>query len=214
MDPKYKDVIVVNAGANIVLDADIHGKPTPDIQWLKEGKEMDKTLRIELRSTQKYKRETSRLSWTVVDSNIPTVNYKVTKLLPGDEYIFRVMAVNKYGIGEPLESEAIIARNPYKPPGAPSTPEASEITKDSITLSWNAPESNGGAEITGYHLEKRDKDGVRWTKCNRQKLTNLHFKVTGLSEGHFYEFRVSAENESGVGEFIWLWCDGRNKESY
>uniref|UniRef100_A0A8C1MXP5 Titin n=1 Tax=Cyprinus carpio TaxID=7962 RepID=A0A8C1MXP5_CYPCA len=147
------------------------------------------------------KRETSRLSWTVVDSNISTVNYNVTKLLPGDEYIFRVMAVNKYGIGEPLESEAIIARNPYKPPSVPSTPEANEITKDSITLSWNAPESNGGAEITGYHLEKRDKDGVRWTKCNRQKLANLHFKVTGLSEGHFYEFRVSAENEAGVGEF-------------
>ncbi len=278
MDPKYKDVIVVNAGDNIVLDADIHGKPTPDIQWLKEGKEMDKTLRIEVRSTQKYasitikdctrldgghydlvlsnsggtktipitvkvldrpgpptgplrvtgimsdkchlswseplqngganishyileKRETSRLSWSVVDSNIPSVNYKVTKLLPGDEYIFRVMAVNKYGIGEPLESEAIIACNPYKPPSAPSTPEASEITKDSIILSWNAPESDGGAEIKCYHLEKRDKDGVRWTKCNRQKLTDLHFKVTGLSEGHFYEFRVSAENEAGVGEF-------------
>uniref|UniRef100_A0A8C1GXK5 Titin n=1 Tax=Cyprinus carpio TaxID=7962 RepID=A0A8C1GXK5_CYPCA len=50
----YKDVIVVNAGDNIVLDADIHGKPTPDIQWLKEGKEIDKTLRIEVRSTQKY----------------------------------------------------------------------------------------------------------------------------------------------------------------
>uniref|UniRef100_A0A8C1WIB8 Titin n=1 Tax=Cyprinus carpio TaxID=7962 RepID=A0A8C1WIB8_CYPCA len=147
------------------------------------------------------KRETSRLSWTVVHSNIPSVNYKVTKLLPGDEYIFRVMAVNKYGIGEPLESEAIIARNPYKPPSVPSTPEASEITKDSITLSWNAPESDGGAEIKCYHLEKRDKDGVRWTKCNRQKLTDLHFKVTGLSEGHFYEFRVSAENEAGVGEF-------------
>ncbi|RXN36975.1 hypothetical protein ROHU_002464 [Labeo rohita] len=278
MDPKYKDVIVVNAGDNIVLDADIHGKPTPDTQWLKEGKEMDKTLRIEVRSTQKYasvtikdctrldgghydlvlsnsggtktipitvkvldrpgpptgplrvtgvmsdrchlswseplqngganishyileKRETSRLSWTVVDSKIPSVIYKVTKLLQGDEYIFRVMAVNKYGIGEPLESEAIIARNPYKPPSAPSTPEASEITKDSMTLSWNAPESDGGAEITCYHLEKRDKDGVRWTKCNRQKLTDLHFKVTGLSEGHFYEFRVSAENEAGVGEF-------------
>lgn len=278
MDPKYKDVIVVNAGDNLVLDADIHGKPTPDVQWLKEGKEMLRTLRIEVKTTQKCasitikdctrldsghydlvlsnsggtktipitvkvldrpgpptgplritgvmsdkcnlfwsepsqngganishyileKRETSRLSWTVVDSNIPTVSYKVTKLLQGDEYIFRVKAVNKYGVGEPLESEAVIARNPYKPPSAPSTPEAREITKDSMILSWNAPESDGGTEITGYHLEKRDKDGVRWTKCNRQKLTDLYFKVTALSEGHFYEFRVAAENEASMGEF-------------
>uniref|UniRef100_A0AAR2LG40 Titin n=1 Tax=Pygocentrus nattereri TaxID=42514 RepID=A0AAR2LG40_PYGNA len=277
VDPKYKDVIVINAGENLVLEADIHGKPIPDVQWLKEGKEMDKTLRIEVKTTQKCasitikdctrldsghydlvltnsggtktvpitvrvldrpgpptgplrvigimsdkcdlfwtepsqdgganishyiveKRETSRLSWTLVDANIQATSYKVTKLLRGDEYIFRVMAVNKYGISDTLESEAIIARNPFTPPSKPSTPEASDITKDSMVLSWNVPDSDGGTEIIGYHLEKRDKDGVRWTKCNRQKLTDLHFKVTGLSEGHFYEFRVSAENEAGVGE--------------
>ncbi|KAL7882190.1 hypothetical protein AOLI_G00090390, partial [Acnodon oligacanthus] len=277
VDPKYKDVIVINAGENLVLEGDIHGKPIPDVQWLKEGKEMDKTLRIEVKTTQKCasitikdctrldsghydlvltnsggtktvpitvrvldrpgpptgplrvigimsdkcdlfwiepsqdgganishyiveKRETSRLSWTLVDANIQPTSFKVTKLLRGDEYIFRVKAVNKYGISDPLESEAIIARNPFMPPSKPSTPEASDITKDSMILSWNAPDSDGGTEIIGYHLEKRDKDGVRWTKCNRQKLTDLHFKVTGLSEGHFYEFRVAAENEAGVGE--------------
>uniref|UniRef100_A0A674F349 Titin n=1 Tax=Salmo trutta TaxID=8032 RepID=A0A674F349_SALTR len=69
-----------------------------------------------------------------------------------------------------------------------------------MVLSWSKPENNGGAEINCYHLEKRDKDGVRWTKCNRQPLTDLHFKVTGLLDGHFYEYRVSAENEAGVGD--------------
>uniref|UniRef100_A0A674F3Z2 Titin n=1 Tax=Salmo trutta TaxID=8032 RepID=A0A674F3Z2_SALTR len=147
MDPKYKDVIVVNAGDNLVLDADIYGKPAPEVLWLKEGKQMDKALRIEVKTTQK-----------------------------------------------------LTARNPYKPPSAPGTPEASQITKDSMVLSWSKPENNGGAEINCYHLEKRDKDGVRWTKCNRQPLTDLHFKVTGLLDGHFYEYRVSAENEAGVGD--------------
>lgn len=278
MDPKYKDVIVVNAGENLLLDADIYGKPIPEVLWLKEGKEMDKALRIEVKTTQKRaamtikdvtkldsghydlilknlggtkvfpitvkvldkpgpptgpmkitgvmadrcilawsepaldggasithyvleKRETSRLSWTVAASDIKGLYHKVTNLLPGDEYIFRVRAVNKYGIGDYLESEPIIARNPYKPPSAPGTPEASLITKDSIVLSWTAPEQTGGAEIEGYHLEKRDKDSVRWTKCNRQKLTDAQFKVTGLSTDHFYEFRVAAENEVGMGDF-------------
>lgn len=278
MDPKYKDVIVVNAGENLLLDADIHGKPIPEVLWLKEGKEMDKALRIEVKTTQKRaamnikdvtkldsghydlilknlggtkafpitvkvldkpgpptgpmtvtgvmadrciiawsepaldggasithyvleKRETSRLSWTVAAPNIKGLYHKVTNLLPGDEYIFRVRAVNKYGVGDYLESEPVIARNPYKPPSAPGTPEASMITKDSMVLSWTAPEQNGGAEIHGYHLEKRDKDSVRWTKCNRQKLTDTHFKVTGLITDHFYEFRVAAENEVGMGDF-------------
>ena len=146
------------------------------------------------------KRDTSRLSWTVVDSNVKSISYKVTKLLAGDEYIFRVMAVNKYGIGEPLESEPITAHSPFKLPSAPSMPEASVITRESMVVTWNVPDNDGGSEIQCYHIEKRDKDGVRWTKCNRQPLKYLHFKVSGLTEGHFYEFRVSAENEVGVGE--------------
>ena len=99
-----------------------------------------------------------------------------------------------------MEFEPVVARNPYKPPGPPSTPEVSAITKDSMVVTWGRPEDNGGAEIEGYILEKRDKDGVRWTKCNKKRLTDLRFRVTGLTDGHFYEFRVSAENAAGVGE--------------
>lgn len=277
MDPKYKDVIVVNAGESLLLDADIFGKPIPDALWLKDGKEMDKALRIEVRTTPKRaaitikdvtkldsghydlvlknlggiktcpinvkvldkpgpptgpmnvtgimsdrcilawtepvldggasithyileKRETSRLSWTQAAPEIKGLYHKVTNLLAKDEYIFRVRAVNKYGVGDYLESEPIFACNPYKQPSAPGSPEASQITKDSMVLSWTAPEQTGGADITGYHLEKRDKDSVRWTKCNRQQLTDTHFKVTALIPEHFYEFRVAAENEAGIGD--------------
>uniref|UniRef100_A0A8V5GG91 Uncharacterized protein n=1 Tax=Melopsittacus undulatus TaxID=13146 RepID=A0A8V5GG91_MELUD len=278
LDPKYKDVIVVHAGETFVLEADIHGKPIPDITWSKDGKDLEEaTARMEIKSTiQKTiltvkdcirvdgghytlnlknvggtksipitvkvldrpgppegplkvtgvtaekcylawapplhdggssishyiieKRETSRLSWTQVATEVQALNHKVTRLLAGNEYIFRVMAVNKYGIGEPLESEPVVARNPYKPPGPPSTPEVSAITKDSMVVTWGRPEDNGGAEIEGYILEKRDKDGIRWTKCNKKRLTDLRFRVTGLTDGHFYEFRVSAENAAGVGE--------------
>ncbi|KAI4788997.1 hypothetical protein KUCAC02_035499, partial [Chaenocephalus aceratus] len=146
------------------------------------------------------KRETSRLSWTMVEPMIQAISYKVTKLLPGNEYIFRVTAVNKYGIGDPLESAPVIARNPFTTPSAPSTPEPSVIARDSIVLTWERPEDNGGSEIDGYVLEKRDKDGIRWTKCNKKRLTDLRFRCSGLGEGHSYEFRVSAENAAGVGK--------------
>uniref|UniRef100_A0A4W5NRM3 Titin n=1 Tax=Hucho hucho TaxID=62062 RepID=A0A4W5NRM3_9TELE len=145
------------------------------------------------------KRETSRLSWTVVEPRIQAVSYKVTKLLPGNEYIFRVTAVNKFGIGEPLESDPVIARNPFVTPSAPSTPEASAITRDSMVLTWERPADNGGSDIDGYVLEKRDKEGIRWTKCNKKRLNDIRFRCTGLTEGHSYEFRVSAENAAGVG---------------
>uniref|UniRef100_A0A3B4V077 Fibronectin type-III domain-containing protein n=1 Tax=Seriola dumerili TaxID=41447 RepID=A0A3B4V077_SERDU len=145
------------------------------------------------------KRETSRVTWTGVDAHVEAVSYKVTKLVPGKEYIFRVAAVNKFGVGEFLESEPFIAQNPFTTPSAPSTPAASAVTGDSIALTWERPESDGGSEIDGYILEKRDKEGVRWTKCNKRRLNDLRFRCTGLTEGHYYQFRVLAENAAGVG---------------
>uniref|UniRef100_A0A671TUU6 Titin n=1 Tax=Sparus aurata TaxID=8175 RepID=A0A671TUU6_SPAAU len=146
------------------------------------------------------KRETSRLAWTVVSGDCGATMFKVTKLLKGNEYIFRVMAVNKYGVGEPLESVPVIMRNPFVPPGSPQELEITNITRDSMTVCWNRPETTGGSEIVGYIVEKRDRAGVRWTKCNKRRVTDLRFRVTGLTEDHEYEFRVSAENAGGVGQ--------------
>uniref|UniRef100_A0A8D2NKQ4 Titin n=1 Tax=Zonotrichia albicollis TaxID=44394 RepID=A0A8D2NKQ4_ZONAL len=146
------------------------------------------------------KRETSRLAWTSVGAEVPVTKLKVTKLLKGNEYVFRVMAVNKYGVGEPLESEPILAVNPYVPPDPPKTPEVTAITKDSMVVCWGHPDSDGGSPITNYIVERRDKTGLRWVKCNKRVVTDLRFKVSGLTEGHEYEYRVMAENAAGVSE--------------
>lgn len=145
------------------------------------------------------RRETSRVTWTEVEPHVEAVNYKVTKLVPAKEYIFRVAAVNKFGVGEFLESDPFTAQNPFTTPSAPSTPTASAVTGDSVVLTWERPETDGGSEIDGYVVEKRDKEGVRWTRCNKRRLNDLRFRCTGLTEGHFYQFRVLAENAGGVG---------------
>nr|XP_015820290.2 titin isoform X2 [Nothobranchius furzeri] len=276
INPQFKST-TVQAGENFVVDADYYGKPLPEVRWLKDGKEIEKsTPRMEIKSTITHttltvrdctrvdgghyvlslsnlggatsisvnvkvldkpgppdgllrvkvvsaekcnlhwspplndggstithyiieKRETSRVTWTGVDPHVEAVSYKVTKLVPGKEYIFRIAAVNKFGVGEFLESEPFVAQNPFKTPSAPSTPTASAVTGDSVVLTWERPESDGGSEIDGYILEKRDKEGVRWSKCNKRRVNDLRFRCTGLVEGHYYEFRVLAENAAGVG---------------
>uniref|UniRef100_A0A3Q4MCF9 Titin n=1 Tax=Neolamprologus brichardi TaxID=32507 RepID=A0A3Q4MCF9_NEOBR len=145
------------------------------------------------------KRETSRVTWTGVEAHVEALSYKVTKLVPGKEYVFRIAAVNKYGVGEFLESDPLIAQNPFTPPSAPSTPIATAVTGDSVTLTWERPETDGGSEIDGFIVEKLDKEGVRWTKCNKRRLNDLRFRCTGLTEGHYYQFRILAENAAGVG---------------
>uniref|UniRef100_A0A4W4EEQ9 Titin n=1 Tax=Electrophorus electricus TaxID=8005 RepID=A0A4W4EEQ9_ELEEL len=144
--------------------------------------------------------ETSRLIWTVVEPKYQAETLKVTKLLEGNEYIFRVLPVNKFGVGDALQSDPVLIKDPFMLPDAPKGIEVSNVKKDSMVLSWEAPTSNGGTPITGYIIEKHDKEGVRWTRCNRKTVTDLTFKVTGLLEGHLYEFRVAAENAVGVSE--------------
>ncbi|KAM9376089.1 titin-like [Pholidichthys leucotaenia] len=145
------------------------------------------------------KRETNRVTWTGVESHVEAVSYKVTKLVPGKEYIFRIAAVNKFGVGEFLESDPFVAQNPFTTPSAPSSPTATAVTGDSVVLTWERPERDGGSEIDGYIVEKCDKEGIRWTKCNKRRLNELRFRCTGLAEGHCYQFRILAENAAGVG---------------
>ena len=44
-------------------------------------------------------------------------------------------------------------------PGPPQGPiEYEEVTGNSVTISWRKPLDNGGSEITGYVIEKKDLD--------------------------------------------------------
>lgn len=50
------------------------------------------------------KRETGRLQWTKIAENIVDSRYVVHKLIKGNEYIFRVSAINQYGTGDSSQS--------------------------------------------------------------------------------------------------------------
>lgn len=70
------------------------------------------------------------------------------------------------------------------------------ITKDSVTLGWKKPVSNGGSHIIGYILEISEGE-EKWKELMKSKLTQ--FTVGSLEEGKEYTFRVKAVNESLEG---------------
>lgn len=85
-------------------------------------------------------------------------------------------------------------------PDAPGTPDATHVTGNSITLGWTRPRSDGGNEIKHYILERREKKSLRWVKVSSKRpITELRHRVTNLTEGNEYEFRVMAENGAGIG---------------
>lgn len=59
------------------------------------------------------KRETSRVVWSIVSDKLEYTHVTVGKLMRGNEYVFRVMGVSKLGVGEPLESEPVVAKNAF-----------------------------------------------------------------------------------------------------
>ncbi|NXC80040.1 TITIN protein, partial [Cercotrichas coryphoeus] len=144
--------------------------------------------------------ESKRMVWSTYSSSVLTDYAKVTRLIEGNEYIFRVRAENKMGTGPPTETHPIIAKTKYDRPGRPDPPDVTRVSKEEMTVVWNPPEYDGGKSITGYILEKKEKRSLRWVPVTKTPIPERRKKVTNLFPGHEYQFRVSAENEVGLGE--------------
>ena len=62
-------------------------------------------------------------------------------------------------------------------PSAPLNVKTGEITETTVALSWDLPNDNGGSDITGYVIERRDAKKTSWSKVKKN-----HFLV-------FYVFK-------------------------
>jgi len=78
-------------------------------------------------------------------------------------------------------------------PDAPSNLNT-VVNGNQVTLSWDAPENNGGSEITGYQVS--DNVITFWIDANGR---NEH-TFGDLTNGREYTFNVRAVNEAGAGE--------------
>ncbi|PAV56317.1 hypothetical protein WR25_15732 isoform E [Diploscapter pachys] len=125
----------------------------------------------------------------------------VDGLKKGQTYQFRVKAVNKEGASDPLVTEKDTkAKNPYVEPGKPGTPDVTDWDADRVNLEWTPPESDGGAPITQYVIEKKGKHGRDWQECGKVAGDQTTAEILGLKEGEEYQFRVKAVNKAGPGE--------------
>ena len=79
------------------------------------------------------------------------------------------------------------------PPGAPRNLTA-VVGDGQVVLSWDAPASDGGAEITDY--EYRINGQNPWISIGSTETT---YTVTGLDNGAEYTFQVRAVNRIGTG---------------
>lgn len=57
--------------------------------------------------------DVSRGDWVAALASVTKTSCRIGKLIPGEEYMFRVRAENRFGISEPLTSGKMIARFPF-----------------------------------------------------------------------------------------------------
>jgi hypothetical protein len=72
------------------------------------------------------------------------------------------------------------------------------VSDDSVALSWQPPEDDGGSYITNYVVEKLDPDTGKWVKAATSRSPRCN--VENLIPNKPYQFRVIAQNIHGAGE--------------
>ncbi|KAG8239130.1 hypothetical protein J437_LFUL018920 [Ladona fulva] len=125
----------------------------------------------------------------------------VPRLIEGTKYEFRVFAENLQGRSDPLvTAKPVVAKNQFDVPGRPGKPDAVDSDKDHIKIKWTPPISNGGSPILGYEVERRDRMTGRWVKLTKEPTKHLEYYDDRVTEGHQYEYRVTAVNAAGPGK--------------
>uniref|UniRef100_A0A3B3QDV2 Titin n=1 Tax=Paramormyrops kingsleyae TaxID=1676925 RepID=A0A3B3QDV2_9TELE len=178
LDSELRKGIVVRAGGSVRINIPFRGRPSPDIGWSKDEAELSDKVLIEkgLNYTQ--------LSIDGCDRN--------------DTGKYTLKLENKSGSVSEFVSVKVLDT-----PGPPLNLEMKEIKKDSVTLVWEPPVTDGGAKIKNYVVDKRESTRKTYSNVTAKCLKTC-FKVENIVEGAMYYFRVMAENEFGVGQPVEL----------
>ncbi|KAF0034620.1 hypothetical protein F2P81_012378 [Scophthalmus maximus] len=148
------------------------------------------------------RQQVGRNTWKKVGPIGPEAIYKDSDVDHGRRYCYRIRVETEIGTSELMETEDIQAGTKAYP-APPSAPKVVSAFKKCITLSWSPPSDTGGTNILGYNVEKRKKGSNLWGQVNppEMMIRAKEFAVKDVVEGMEYEFRVSAINDSGAGEF-------------
>ncbi|NWV78822.1 TITIN protein, partial [Dasyornis broadbenti] len=173
LDVSVKAGIQVMAGQTIKIPATVTGRPTPTIAWTVEEGELDKDR--------------------VVIENVGTKSELTIKnAVRKDHGRYVITATNSSG-----SKSAGTRVEVFDVPGPVLDLKPVVTNRKMCLLNWSDPEDDGGSEITGFIVERKDAKMHTWrlaVDTDRSKCD-----ITGLIEGQEYKFRVSAKNKFGTG---------------
>lgn len=169
--------ITVRAGEDFSIHVPYVGFPKPTATWFANDKILDES--------------DSRVFPKLADDSASII---VKNSKRGDTGQYRLQLKNPSGFDTATINVRVLDR-----PGKPENLRADEFAGDALTLYWQPPKDDGGAEVTNYVVEKKEAKSPTWTKVSSY-VTVPFVRVRNLTLGHDYEFRVIAENQYGQSE--------------
>uniref|UniRef100_A0A3Q3B442 Uncharacterized protein n=1 Tax=Kryptolebias marmoratus TaxID=37003 RepID=A0A3Q3B442_KRYMA len=179
MEATCRERVTVRVGHNINIFGYIKARPDPEVIWSKEDTVLENSKRV-----------------TLVQ-NLPMVHLRIKEATRNDHGKYTLKASNVGG-----EASCTITVNVLDRPGHCQNLHLTYVTKASCMINWEAPDDNGGSEITNYIVECREPSISGWSMIS-SNCTNRKIKAK-LMEGHEYLFRVCAVNKLGPGPAVEL----------
>lgn len=82
-------------------------------------------------------------------------------------------------------------------PSEPKNAHVTKVNKDCIFVAWDRPDNDGGSPITGYAIERKERNSLLWVKANDTLVRTTEYPCVGMIEGLEYTFRICALNRAG-----------------
>ena len=139
-------------------------------------------------------------------ANGTSSSYLVAAEDEGKTIMVRIDFTDDQGHAESLTSKPsapVTEANPYA--GTPSAPQSLSVTpigrNGELAVSWNAPASSGGTDITGYSVQWKLSSAYWGIELDVQQAetSDMSYHITGLAEASEYAVRVRAINQAGEG---------------
>ncbi|KAF3841517.1 hypothetical protein F7725_007379, partial [Dissostichus mawsoni] len=176
-------------GSSTQLHCHIMGNPMPSIQWEKDG--------------QRILGNDGRISL------MENGTFQITNLQETDSGVYTCLASSSSGetswsgvltVKESADPSVAQASEPFQLPGPPHKPIVTDVSKNSVSLTWQPNAHEGGAAVTSYIIEAFSQSaGSTWQTVADMVKMETH-TITGLLPNTIYLFIVRAVNAYGLSD--------------
>ena len=152
----------------------------PDAKWIFNNQELKESERITIKVTRKC------------------VTLTIKQVEQVDCGAYSVKISNK--VSEVSADFSLSIKDKPSPPKGPAEVE----WKDEVimVLKWNASESDGGAAISEYVVERREVGKKSWKQVGTTASNVTQLEIKGLKKNSSYNFRISAKNSVGLSQAL------------